>query len=272
MTAQEIISEILRQSGFSEPLDFPTCDRMIAGDAGRDVKRILCTFMATAGVIRTAIDRNADMIITHEPTWFSGSDETGWLTGDPVYDRKQKLLRDSGLVIWRYHDTMHGAKGGDRIYQGVDLQFGWGGYRMENQGFPGICYEIPETSLEKLCGFFREMTGMKTIRMIGSPEMTVRKAAVLVGGGSLGLGDETSPMKLMRDLDIDVAICGDITEWTLPAYIRDASQLGLNKAAIILGHERSEECGMRFLVPWLREIMPGVEIEFADAGEPFQYL
>lgn len=52
------------------------------------------------------------------------------------------------------------------------------------------------------------------------------------------------PMKLMKDNQLDLAICGDITEWTLSAYVRDAAALGMNKAMLVLGHERSEEAGM----------------------------
>ncbi|GIO15553.1 hypothetical protein J19TS2_51080 [Cohnella xylanilytica] len=36
-------------------------------------------------------------------------------------------------------------------------------------------------------------------------------------------------------------VCGDITEWTLCAYVNDASMLGMNKAMIVVWHERTEE-------------------------------
>ncbi len=67
-------------------------------------------------------------------------------------------------------------------------------------------------------------------------------------------------------------MCGEILEWTLCAYVRDAVQLGLNKALIILGHKRSEEVAMKHLPAWLASILPGVPVQFSEAGEPFTYV
>jgi putative NIF3 family GTP cyclohydrolase 1 type 2 len=94
----------------------------------------------------------------------------------------------------------------------------------------------------------------------------------MVGGGSLGLGVENMPMIYMKERNIDVCICGDITEWTLSAYVRDASQLGINKGMIVLGHERSEECGMKHLPSWLKSITGDLPVSFIDAKEPFTYI
>ena len=80
------------------------------------------------------------------------------------------------------------------------------------------------------------------------------------------------PMKLMKDNQLDLAICGDITEWTLSAYVRDAAALGMNKAMLVLGHERSEEAGMEYLGEWLKDITADIPVLFIDAGEPFGYL
>ena len=55
-----------------------------------EVKGVVSTFMATVDVIRQAIDPGANFIITHEPTWFSGADDTEWLSDDPVYLEKKK--------------------------------------------------------------------------------------------------------------------------------------------------------------------------------------
>ena len=54
-----------------------------------EVKGVVSTFMATVDVIRQAIDLGANFIITHEPTWFSGADDTEWLSDDPVYLEKK---------------------------------------------------------------------------------------------------------------------------------------------------------------------------------------
>ena len=54
--------------------------------------------------------------------------------------------------------------------------------------------------------------------------------------------------------------------------VRDAAQLGLNKALIVLGHNRSEEVGMKHLPEWLAPLLPGIPVQFSEAGEPFTYV
>lgn len=76
----------------------------------------------------------------------------------------------------------------------------------------------------------------------------------------------------MRNKQLDVIVGGEILEWTLCAYVRDAAQLGLNKSLIILGHNRTEEVGMKYLPAWLERLFPDMSISFIEAGEPFSYL
>lgn len=79
-------------------------------------------------------------------------------------------------------------------------------------------------------------------------------------------------MMHLRERNIDVVVCGDITEWTLSAYIRDAAALGFNKGMLVLGHERSEECGMKHLGDWMKSVTGSIEVVFVDSGEPFIYI
>lgn len=285
MTVQELIDRIKEKTGACIP-DEATCDQLMAGNPDMEVKKIGCTFMATVDVIREAAAQGVNMIITHEPTWFTGKDDTDWVSGDAVYLEKKKLIEDAQIAIWRFHDHMHIGKT-DEIYTGFDREFGWETCRVAQgegvHGEPGdqedemmkhfgAIYRIPKTTLEALCRFFKEKAGMDVIQIVGNPEMQVERVSVLVGGGSLGLGREERPMIQMFREDIDVVICGDITEWTLPAYVRDASMLGMNKGMLVLGHERSEEWGMKYLVDWLKPVTEGIPAVFLDAGEPFTYL
>ena len=130
----------------------------------------------------------------------------------------------------------------------------------------------PAEILENLADFFKEKINMDVVQIVGDPDMPVKRVSVQVGGGSLGLGREEAPMIQMFRDNIDVVICGDITEWTLSAYVRDAAALGMNKGMLVLGHERSEEWGMEYLTRWLQGIVGDIPVVFIDAGEPFSYL
>ena len=280
MNVKEIIKAIISATEVPLIPAGKTCDLLITGDPEKEVKKIGSTFMATVDVIRRAVEEGVDLIITHEPTWFTGVDNLDWVEGDPVYEAKKKLVDESGIAIWRFHDYMHFARE-DGIYRGFDRQTGWRFYRMPplprgEEVMPGIrfdgCYQIPETTLRGLASFLQETFSMPDIRYIGDPDMRVSRVGVLPGGGSLGLGVEQMPMLLMARRNLDVLLCGDLTEWTLPAYVRDASQMGMNKGIIVLGHERSEEPGMKYLGDWLSFYLPDIPVVFLDAGEPFSYF
>lgn len=113
---------------------------------------------------------------------------------------------------------------------------------------------------------------MKVIRYHGLPNSKVERVGLLLGGSSLGLGDEKNPVKLLKEQQLDTVICGEIVEWTIPAYVRDAEMLGINLSMIVIGHEKSEEVGMKNIVPWMKSFIHHVNIEFIEAGEPFQYF
>ena len=60
-------------------------------------------------------------------------------------------------------------------------------------------------------------------------------------------------------------------ELLLGTYMADAAALGAPGGMIVLGHERSEEWGMRAMHAWLAKEL-SVPVAFVDAKEPFYYL
>jgi putative NIF3 family GTP cyclohydrolase 1 type 2 len=265
---REVIDAVLGQNG-GRKFD-KTCDQLIEGSWDYQVAGVATTFMATVGVIRQALDTGCNLIITHEPTYFTGADRLEWLKDDEVFYRKKALIDENKISIWRYHDHMH-AGNTDLIYTGLLKTLGWKEYLQKNIPQPH-CYAIPPTTVSGLVGFFKKTLGMQIIQVVGNPEMACSRVGILVGGGSLGLGQEEMPAKLMNDEKLDVIVCGEITEWTLPAYVRDAAAMGFNKALIIVGHERSEGPGMKHLPELLRPLLKGIPVRYIDAGEPFIYL
>lgn len=274
MTVGMIIDAIIKKTQVEQLPDDKTCDHLMAGSLDMEVTKIVTTFMATVEVLEQTIAAGANFIITHEPTWFTGADDTKWLLDDPIYQKKKALIEENHIAIWRFHDYMHMGRE-DGIYRGFDIELGWSDYRMktaDSDGLFGPCYHIPKTTLGALCQFIKKTLSMDVVQIVGNPDMSVERVGVLVGGGSLGLGVEEMPMQLMHQNELDLLICGDIIEWTISAYVRDAVSLGLNKGMLVLGHERSEEMGMKHLGAWLNDIVEQTEVLFIDAKEPFVYL
>jgi len=67
-------------------------------------------------------------------------------------------------------------------------------------------------------------------------------------------------------------LAGEINEWDVNEYARDATAMGAGKALIVLGHADSEEPGMAHLVDWLAPKLPGVAITHVPAGNPFRFV
>lgn len=269
-TVQQVIDKTLLNMCGGAKID-PTCDIIVTGSPQMEVTGIATTFMATFNVIKEAVQQGRNLIITHEPTWFNVADHTDWCEQDSIYLAKKKYIQEHGITIWRLHDHMHTGSEIDYIYEGLIEELGWREYLLKEEPQPWI-YEIPETTLRKLVENFKKIFRMDTIQIIGTPDMRVRRVGILVGGGSLGLGVEVMPMQVMERDRLDLMIVGDITEWTICAYLNDAYQMGFNKGMLTLGHERSEEFGMKYMAKWLQERFLDLPVSFIDAQEPFRYL
>jgi len=266
MNVKDIVDAIIEEC--NTPLLEKTCDLLMAGDWQNEVTGIATTFMATVDVIRESAARGANLIITHEPTYFTGWDKIDWLQHDPVYLEKIKVIQENKINIWRFHDHMH-LTSPDLVYVGLLKELGWERYVDPSDKH---CFVLPKTTVMELSKFLKEKLQVNISQIVGNITGSVERVSVLVGGGSLGLGRDEMPMELMRDHNLDCIVCGEILEWTLPAYVRDASQLGMNKSLIILGHNRTEEVGMKYLPEWLQKIFPQMSISFVEAGEPFLYI
>ena len=90
MKVRDIVEIVLELNGTREIEN--TCDLLIEGDWEQEVTGVVTTFMATVDVIRRATGMGCNLVITHEPTYFTHADSLDWLTDDPVYHRKKALI------------------------------------------------------------------------------------------------------------------------------------------------------------------------------------
>jgi hypothetical protein len=69
--------------------------------------------------------------------------------------------------------------------------------------------------------------------------------------------------------DVEAVVVGESREWETVLYAVDAAAQGRRKGLIVIGHDLSEEAGMRECADWLRGFVTEVPVEFLPAGEPF---
>ncbi|GCE22947.1 Nif3-like dinuclear metal center hexameric protein [Dictyobacter kobayashii] len=122
---QEVIDLIVAEIP-GAPLE-DSIDTFKCGDPEQEVTGIVTTFTATIDVLRQAVSQGANLIITHEPTFYEHRDNTDWLDEDPVYTAKRAFIDEHKLTIWRFHDYWH-MHDPDGIQMGVEKVLGWENY------------------------------------------------------------------------------------------------------------------------------------------------
>lgn len=239
-----------------------TLDTFESGDPSVPVRGIVVTFMATCQVLEKAVELGANLVITHEATFYNGHDEIAWLQDDCVYESKKKFIEDHGLVIWRFHDGPH-RQIPDGIVKGMALKLGW-----ECDPIRKSVFEIEPVTVRDLAQLCKECLNVQVVRVAGDLDTVCSRISLKVGscGGH-------PQIEMYQKSDVDVVICGESPEWETCEYVRDANTFGKKKALIVMGHANSEEAGMEWIAEWMRTFLPQpIPVLHVPAGDPFQYV
>lgn len=264
VTVQDVIDVVIEHTT-GAPLEAgKTIDTLKAGDPGQEVTGIATTFLASLEMLKKTQELGANLVLTHEPTYYNHLDSVDSLKGDPVYEAKRKFIEDSGIAIWRMHDYWH-LHEPDGIINGLVRRLGLRQLYPDNKRL----YEMPETTFEELCSRCKQELKIENLRVVGDPSMACRKIGLFCGwGGAMG----EPQIELLVEKGVDVVICGETAEWTTCEYARDAVTARVPKGLIVLGHASSEEPGMEDVVAWLKPKIPGVPIFHVRARDPFRFI
>jgi len=254
------VSLIQQHSGV--PWDGPTVDTFKAGDPDTAVTGIATTMMATFDVLKRAAANHANLIITHEPTFYSHEDQTESFkaANDAVWREKERFIKDHQLVVWRFHDHWH-TRRPDGILDGMTHALNWQEYQ---RGDAPNLFVLPQTTLRELAKNIQERIGIKVLRVVGNPNLQVIKVALAPGAS----GTQRHLEFLRRD-DVEVLVIGEVPEWETIEYVSDAAAQGRKKALILMGHIPSEQAGMASCAEWLKTFISQVPVVFVPTAEPF---
>jgi putative NIF3 family GTP cyclohydrolase 1 type 2 len=256
LTAQQVVDRIKQKVGVAWPSK--TVDTFKAGNPDAAVRGIATSFMATLAVLQRAAAQHLNLVITHEPTFYNHLDETGELTGDPIYQFKQDFTRKNDLVIWRFHDQWHARKP-DAMQVGLAQLLGW---KPDEREHPEGFYTVHPTTLGEMAKDIQRRLNIRTMRVIGDPHLKVERLAASPGYTELDTVMKSLP-------EVDVFICGELREWEGVEYTQDAVAAGQHKGMIVLGHDASEDPGMTLCADWLKTFITEVPVQWIPAGEPF---
>lgn len=259
MTVEEAIHAILKKTGVSCQ---DTVDTLKIGDPMTEVTGIVTTFIATVDVIKKAREIGANLIVTHEPTFYDHRETITWQKGTHTYQYKKRLLEESGISVFRFHDHIHRTEP-DGIIAGFEQALGWKHTPRNPNGY--YFYDIPTVTLGELMRELKLKFNAGTMRYVGDENETISRVALLVGSYPPEFYGE-----LFKDGNFDVLVCGETLEWMSCEFIRDSRQSGEKKSLVLLGHRNTEEEGMRCLKEWLKPLFPKIPITFIGANDPMK--
>jgi putative NIF3 family GTP cyclohydrolase 1 type 2 len=262
--AREVRDHFLALAPWVDPAD--TVDRIVAGDPEKEVRSCLVAWIASLAACREALRRGADLLITHEPTFYVHWDRPEG-RDEEFAGPKRKFIEDAGLAVLRIHDVW------DTMPE-VGVPWAWARFlgfapppaatvQYEPAPQPAAGrpprphylhrYDIAPTAAGELARRLAARTAL-----LGEPVLQfVGDETKLVSRIGVGTGCACSPREFMAaGCDCSV-VCDDGT-----AYWRGL-QLAEDRGhpVIRVNHGTSEEPAMATLAEHVNRRLPGVRAE-----------
>jgi len=257
LTAQQAIERIRARVGV--PWRDTTVDGFKAGDPATVVTGIATVVMATLPALRQAAAAGRNLIVTFEPTFYSGNEDPGSRASDPVYLAKKAFIDEHRLVVWRFSDHW-GARVPNEFASALAGALGWADLRTADNL---LVYAIPSTTLGALTEHVRARLGVKgSLRVVGTPGMQIRR--VLLSPGTTDM-----PGTVKNLSQADVIVSGEPREWEAVEYVLDTASTNQPKGMIAVGRLVSEEPGVRACAAWLRTLITEVPVEAIATVDPY---
>ena len=235
---------------------------LLAGRPEKEVRRVYIALDATDEVIEHAVERKADMLLTHHPMIFSAMKK---ITGDDFTGRRIMELIKHDISYAALHTNYDIACMADNASELLALKdtipLCPSGETDEDRGTGlGRIGTLPETCTLKECAeLVKERFSIPNVRIYGDVNSVVETVAILPGSG----GSEISFAILNN---ADVYITGDISHH----QGLDAVLQGL--AVIDAGHYGIEKIFIEDMRNWFLKELPELTVYTEAPEEPFEVL
>lgn len=248
ITAGEVVNRIKKNLGI--PWNYATYrDTFKIGGPDTVVTGIATSFGANLRVLQLANKANMNMVIVHEPTFYSDGDRIDLVKDDPMYKAKLDWANLNNIVVWRIHDHWHARKP-DGIATGWTRGMDWEKYEINGSLRE---FKLPETTLGELAKEVARKLDTKSVRVVGDPSLKV--SLVSRGGHQL-------PQNMAALPKADCILVSETREYDSFEYARDMVASGAHKGAIFISHTSGEDLGMEEMERWLKPLVTEVPIKF----------
>jgi putative NIF3 family GTP cyclohydrolase 1 type 2 len=261
MTCWELVNRI--HSMLGERHKDAMYEGIITGSDDDTVSGILVANEPSVEAIRLAVATGKNCILTREHPFYLYGEYLAVgladaLADDPVFKAKRQLIEDHHLLIIRLAALWDTARP-KWFSSALARELGW----QPEAGNPGdqwttVYCNIPRTTLSELTQFSSARLESKTLRMVGDPNQSITRVAVIHGFAFPTLVLNHT----LHDLAVDCIVTGNTPEVDhCTTYIRDAITAGRRISLVQVGYAKSDYPGAVELTEWLKNILPGMPIE-----------
>jgi len=239
-----------------------TVDRVIVGSPDADVKNAAVAWIASRDALQKAERLGCQLLITHEPTFYSHTKELDHLGEWPGAAEKKEFIEKSGLAVLRCHDTW------DNMPE-VGIPWSWAAF-LNIKGKPSATrpylnvWPVGKRTLGELAQRVAERTagiGEPAVQVVGDLAMPVTHLGV-------GTGCACWPIAY-REMGAQAGIlCDDGS-----SYWRDIQWAADNGFGVIrVNHGTSEEPGVAAMAKHFSEKFAEVRFHHIPQGARFRLV
>lgn len=232
-----------------------------AGRSEKEVNRIYLALDATEEVICDAIEKKADLLITHHPLIFTPLKAV--TDQDFVSRRILKLIQNdvSYYAMHTNYDVLGMAALAEKKFELIDAEVldETAEINGNAEGIGRIGDRKESMTLQECCAVVKDSLGLQHVKVFGDLNSRVQRLAISPGSGK-------SAVKPALEKKADVLITGDIGHHDG----LDAMEQGL--CVIDAGHYGTEYMFIEDMKLFLQKYCPDLCIETAKVKFPFQVI
>lgn len=255
LTAGEVVARIKKNLGTWNDKTFR--DSFKIGGQDSPVSGIATSFGGNFRVMQLASKAGLNMMIVHEPTFYSDADVIDWVKDDSLYKFKLDWAKRNNIVVWRIHDAAHAHKP-DFIATGFNKALGW---PLVEGAAPRRLWSVPPGTLDGVAKYVAKTLNARSVRVIGDRNLPVSRVA----SGGHGLLQNMAALQS----EADCILVSETREYDSFEYVRDAIDTGAKKGAIFISHQSGEDEGMREFASWVTPLVPELRVQYIPTTDEY---
>ncbi len=236
----------------------------LIGKANGGVSRVLVSLDVDEHIVKEAISKRADLIVSHHPVMFHPISK---ITDSDPQERAISLMLENGISLISAHTNLDSVKGGlnDLLASKLGIMNTsvlepTGEYNGNTCGFGRVGDVSPNTKLSDLLSLCISTLETPCVKYIGNPEKCIRRAAVNCGSGA-------DAIDFCIENKVDLLITGDVKY----SLARKAYEADL--CVIDAGHYETEHIVVDLLSSIIKLKFPNLEVFPSEANIPvFKYF